>query len=74
MRVDGWKALDASLNVLAERNPDFRVVFRGDFARNSRFALQRVRSDCLPLASLMNLVEFEQVSNVENRLWKSSVL
>ena len=28
--VDRWKAVDALLNALAERSPDFRVVVRGD--------------------------------------------
>lgn len=39
MRVDEvgcWKAVDESLSVLAGRNPDFRVVFRGDFGGGLR--------------------------------------
>ena len=74
MSVEGWKAVDASLNVLAGRNPDFRVVFRGDFAGDFYAIRQCVESDYLPIASLKGFVEFEQVSNVENRLLKSVIL
>ena len=73
MSVEGWKAVDASLNVLARRNPDFRVVFRGDFAGGFDAIRQRVESDYLPLASQGGFLEFERVSNAKNRLLRSGV-
>ena len=63
---DGWKTVDASLNVLAGLNPDFRVVFRGDFAGLNR---QRIDNDHLPLASLKGFLKFEQVPNVRFTLY-----
>jgi len=74
MSIGGWKAVDALLDVLAGRNPDFRVVFRGDFAGDYHAIRQHIEIDYLPLSSLGGFVEFEQVSNVENRLFKSGVL
>jgi len=38
--INGWKTVDLLLCTLAERNPDFRVVFRGDHQflfRESRY-------------------------------------
>ena len=74
MNVDGWKAVDASLNVLAGRNPDFRVVFRGDFTGDIRVIRRRVESDYLPLASLKGFLKFEQVPNVRIHRLHSGVL
>lgn len=59
---DGWKAVDESLNVLAERNPDFRVVFRGCFYSFFNGDLDGVRSlfmSYLPLFLSNHLVKFE---------------
>ena len=77
---DNWKNVDALLSILAERNPDFRVVFRGDFdafgcsigGRHDRVGL--VVRDCLPLVLSKGLVRFEQVPHAENRFRKSGVL
>jgi len=74
MSVDGWKAVDASLNILAGRNTDFRVVFRGDFGGDYGVIGQYIESNCLPLASLKGFVKLEQVLNVQNRIFKSSAL
>jgi len=72
--VDGWKAVDGSLNVLAGRNPDFMVVFRGDFAEDYSIIRRLVKSESLPLASLKGLVIFERAPRVENRRWKLGIL
>ena len=74
MSADGWKAVDVLLSVLAGRHPDFRVVFRGDFAGDYHGIRQHIESAYLPLASMGGFLEFEQVSNAENRLLKSGVL
>jgi len=58
------------LNVLARRNPDFRVVFRGDFAEDHSMTRRLIESDYLPLASLKGLVMFERARILENRFWK----
>ena len=73
MSVDGWKAVDASLNALAERNPDLRVVLRGDFAGNYNVIRELFESDYLPRTSLRGFVKFEQVPSVENRFSKFGV-
>jgi len=65
MNSNGWKVVDASLVVLAGRNPDFRVVVRGGFAGGNRVVRQRIESDYLPLASLNGILKFEQVPNVQ---------
>jgi len=70
MRGNGWKAVDASLNVLAGRNPDFRVVFRGYFMEDCDVIRRCFESDYLPLAWPKGFVTFEQVFNAENRLWE----
>ena len=73
--TDGWGAVDAALSVLAERNPDFRVVFRTVFsgAPNNiqpvRGVVRRFVAGHLPLVSSMGLVKFEHVGGVENRCW-----
>ena len=62
MRGDGWKVVDALLNVLAERNPNFRVVFKGCFYSFFQGDSDGVRSfitSYLPLISLNRLVKFE---------------
>ena len=80
MSDDGWRAVDALLNVLAERNPDFRVVFRGDFdsfrygVRGVHDTIRWLIEDHLPLVSSKGLVRFEQVPHTENRFWKSGIL
>jgi len=77
---DGWGVLDVLLSALAERNPDFRVVFRGDFDLfrcSIGGELDKVGSlvKChLPLVSSKGLVKFEQVPHVENRFRKSGIL
>ena len=69
----GWGAVDVSLNVLAERNPDFRVVFRGDFVGNCDVVRQHIESDYFPLASSKGFVTYEQVPNVEDRFRKLGI-
>ena len=78
--TDGWKAVDASLNALAERNPDFRVVFRVDSppqrrgVENDYGAVHQFTESYLPIVSSKGLVKFEYVSHKENRFWKNRVL
>ena len=80
MSVDGWKAVDELLNILAERNPDFRVVFKGDFdsfrcgIRGKHDTIRWLLETHLPLVSSKGLVKFEQVLHEENRFWKSRIL
>lgn len=79
MNADGWKAMDASLGVLAERNPGFGVTFRGNLigirGRGNFDASRRhIESDCLPLTSLKGFVKFESVSDAENRFQKMGVV
>jgi len=76
----GWKALDALLDDLAELNPDFRVVVKGDFD-SFRYGIQgehdtiRWLIECrLPRVLSKGLVRFEQVPDVENRFWKLGIL
>jgi len=65
MNINGWKALDAMLDVLAKRNPDFRVVFiDGDWSFIASY---------LPLARSRGLLRF-QYSREENRFKKLGVL
>ena len=69
----GWNDVDVLLNALAERNPDFRVVFEGNW-----FHPGNVRDGCgeicallisyLPLVSSKGLVEFESLLDAEGRL------
>ena len=79
--VDRWKAVDALLNALAERSPDFRVVVRGDSSstqchgtENDHGAVRWFTENYLPLISSKGLVKFEYVPHVENRFWKSHIL
>jgi len=72
---DRWGGVDALLNALAECNPDFRVVFRGDL---DSFHCSKGHNDDagslveahLPLFSSKGLVKFEQVPRVENGVRK----
>jgi len=69
-RDNGWDAVDAWLNVIAERNPDFRVVVRCDPPRlaNSLVdkrgarAILRSLETSLPLVSSKGLVTVERWS------------
>jgi len=75
-----WGAMDASLVSLSERNPDFRIVLRGD---SPSFYYGTWR-DChgvpsfavsyLPLASSKGFVKFERVPHSENRFRKAGSL
>ena len=65
------------MDVLARRNPDFRVVFRGDFSgedHDMTLIRQRVENYYLPLASLEGFVMFERVPDTENRLFECNIL
>jgi len=52
LRGDDWGAIDASLDVLAKRHPDFRVVFTG--CGNSSFI-----ASYLPLAKSNGLIRLD---------------
>ena len=75
-----WEDLDASLSVLAERNPDFRVVLRAVPPQSPHTiwrTYDEVRSlttSCLPLASSMGLLKFEHVHDAEDMHWKIDCL
>jgi len=76
MKGDGWSVVDALLNVLAGRNPDFRVVFRGCFYSFFNGDFDGVRSfitSYLPLMSSNRMVEFEY-ARVGSRFGRLSVL
>ena len=62
MNRDGWKAVDAMLDVLAERNPNFRVVIMKSGTWSSI-------ANYLPLATLNGLIIFGSPV-VENRFLK----
>jgi len=76
----GWKAVDALLDALADRNPDFRVVVKGDFysfnhgIRGEHDTIRWLIEGLLPLVSSKGLVKFKRVPHTENRFWKSSIL
>ena len=80
MDDDRWKAVDALLNILAERNPKFRAVFKGDFdsfrygIRGEHDTIRWLIEDHLPFASSKGLVKFARVLHGENRFWKSGIL
>ena len=74
MSQDGLKAVDASLNVIARRNPDFRLVFKGDFAGEYGVNRHVVGAHYLPLASSKGYIMLEQADIEENPLFKSGVL
>jgi len=71
--------MDALLGVLAERGPDFRVVFREDFhsfrrgTRGEPDAVRRLIEGYLPLVCSKGLVKFEEASLTENRFWRSGI-
>ena len=76
-RADGWKVMDtALLSALAERNPDFRVVFRVGFPSTYGGQLSAYPgtslfvANYLPLTSAKGLVKIEHVPRVENRFVK----
>jgi hypothetical protein len=69
-----WEVVDASLNVLAKRNTDFRVVFRGDFGRAYDLIRQSVGTRYLPLVSSKGIVGFECVPYKGNRFRTLGVL
>ena len=80
MSVDGWGAVDALLSILGERNPKFRVVFKGDFdsfrcgIRGEHDTVRWLIESHLPFGSSKGLVKFEQVRDVENRFRRSAIL
>ena len=64
--ADGWKAVDASLNTLAERNPGFRIMIRGDSSLRRGIwdqydAVSRFIESYLPLVSSKGSARFEHV-------------
>ena len=63
---DGWKAIDVLLDGLANRNPDFRVVFIG--SGDWSFITSN-----LPLVRSRGLLRFQH-PHEENRFEKSGVL
>ena len=89
MSADGWEAVDGLLYVLSKRNPDFRVVFKGDF-RSFHYSSNgedpdidvqdglNIRSlidrSYFPLVSSYGLVTYEQVPLEESRFWKLGVM
>ena len=80
MSADGWRDVDTLLNILGERNPEFRAVFKGDFdsfrcgASGEHDTARWLIESHLPLVSLKGLVKFEQVHHAENRFRKSGIL
>ena len=76
----GWEDVDALLSVLAELNPSFRVVVKGDFPSfhsgigGKRGTVRWILEGLLPLVSSKGLVKFVQVPRTENRFWKLGVL
>ena len=66
MNGDGWGTVDASLIALAERNPDFRVVFRGD---GDRWFI----ASYLPLVWAKGLIQFH-FPRGENRFQKLGIV
>jgi len=82
MNADSWKVVDASLCVLAERNPAFGVTFKGsfngvfggDFGGDFDAVRRHIEGNCLPLSSLKGFVGFELVPNVENRFQNMGLL
>jgi len=67
-----WRPVDL-LDSLSKRNPDFRIVLRGD-SPSSFYGTWRAYAgvpsfvvDYFPLVSLKGLVKFECVSHAEDR-------
>ena len=70
---DGWDDVDMLFNVLSERNPDFRVVFRGNwpyYKGGGSGTIPGFLKSYLPLVSSKGLVKFEHVPDAENQFWK----
>lgn len=69
--TDSWKAVELALGALAERNPDFRVVFRGDcpsFRDGHWLPCHQARSFFdyyLPAVSSKGFAKFEYVPLVD---------
>lgn len=76
MNTNGWKAVDVLLNVLAGRNPDFRVVFKGDIYtfRDGHGGICSFIEGYLPLVSAKGLVRFQYAPHVENPFRKFRVV
>ena len=75
MDRDGWAAVDALLESIAERNPNFRVVIKGGYYSfmDGVFSDDGARtflSDYLPLASSSRWGRFEFVGRSQNRFGK----
>ena len=64
--MDGWNAVDALLIALAERNPGFRIVFRGN-------GDESFIAGYLPLVWARGLMQFH-FSSAENRFQKLGVM
>ena len=74
MNRHGWAAVDGLLNSIAEQNPDFKVVFKGNFSSSRGTTLVNadwVRSfvtNFMPLVSAnRRWAKFEHVLHLENR-------
>ena len=72
---DGWMAVDASLDALVERNPDFRVVLQADFSSSchavgDESVIRKFVETYLPLVLSKGFVKFEHVPYAENQFWK----
>ena len=80
MDRDGWATVDALLKSIAERNPNFRVVFRGGFYSFQDSTLgepdgaRPFIASYLPLVSSGRRVKFEYVPRAENRYEKLGIL
>jgi len=74
--IHSWKVVEPLLRTLAQRNPDFRVVFKGDrlsFLYNSWGIYDRVCSFVriyLPVVLSNGFVKFEYVPHVDNPCWE----
>lgn len=80
MDRDGWAAVDTLLKSIAERNPNFRVVFKGDFHsfRDSTLGdpdgARSFIASYLPLVSSSRCMKFECAPRAENRYGKLGIL
>ena len=76
MESAGWGGVDATLESLSERNPDFRIVLRGDSPSSFYGTWGNHNGDPsfvvshLPVVSSKGLVRFERVHDSENRFGK----
>jgi len=71
-----WGTVDVLLESLSERNPDFRIVLRGN-SPSSFYGTWHTNDgvpsfvvDYFPLASSKGLVKFEHIPHAENRFGK----